>query len=739
MPPRNIAASGRPKYRPVSADISANTDVISSRSAYDSIMAKKNNNISVDQRFLALLTDISALLVGARSDGIYEAVDQSLEMVGDFFGAIVVGLGTWSDSGVILGTLRAWGPNPVGDYLAAIPPGEEVATEILRKGSVTWNCLEDLEGLPQFQEHVRQVNVMAGSIWLHRHFASHQEHLAIGRLDPVPWPEDTLKYQAAIGTVLYNALYRRRAEAAAEQLRRLELIVSDIATRMVCIRNANIDAEINNALAQIGETTGADLCLFLRNKNQNTSIFEVNHEWIVDAEGGSQFAGVSLADDYPWLVKQLEKKKSLRLSNPDDFVLEASAEFELFERTGIQTLVLEPFTAADESYGYLGLGSVDRKRQWSDGTFTQLGLCGNIIAEAIAHQRAHFDLEQAFVEIQALKNKLVVENETLRQEVEILYADDELIGKSHVFRAAIFQAEQVAPTDSTVLLLGETGTGKGLIARRIHELSERNERPMITVNCAALPSSLIESELFGHEKGAFTGAIAQKVGRFELADGGTIFLDEVGDLPTELQAKLLRVLQDQEFERVGSSTTRTVDARVIAATNRDLDQLIRQGEFRADLYYRLGVFPIRAPALRERRSDIPLLIWFFISELQHRLGKEFNEVSAQTMAVLSEYDWPGNVRELKNIIERAMILSPGSVLQLGNWFSSEHDVNVVSFRPHDGAGETIEEVERAHIEKVLAECDWKIRGKGGAAEHLGLKRTTLQSRMKKLGIERPRA
>jgi len=333
----------------------------------------------------------------------------------------------------------------------------------------------------------------------------------------------------------------------------------------------------------------------------------------------------------------------------------------------------------------------------------------------------------------------MVENETRRQWDEILYADNDLIGKSHVCLAAIFQAEQVAPMDSTVLLLGETGTGKGLLARRIHELSGRSQRPMITVNCAALPSSLIESELFGHEKGAFTGAISKKIGRFELADGGTIFLDEVGDLPIELQAKLLRVLQEQEYERLGSSVTRTVDARVIAATNRDLDKLIEQGEFRADLYYRLGVFPIRAPALRERRGDIPLLVWFFISELQHRLGKDFDEVSSQAMAALAAYDWPGNVRELKNIIERAMILSPASVLQLDYWFPGHVDLTSNYLQANNLSGETIEEVERAHMEKVLVACDWKIRGEGCAAERLGLKRTTLQSRMKKLGIERPRA
>jgi len=702
-------------------------------------MAKRNNEVGVDHPFFGLVRDVSSLLVSARSKEIEKTLDDCLAKLGEYFDVHQVALGQISSSGGLLPTLRMWGDAPAINYLAVDPPGPEMVAYFIRKGSLTWNCLEDLDELPQWREHCRQVGAVSGSMWLHRDFGSHVEGMALSGSSPQVWPEDTVDCLRVVGQVLFNAYYRRRAEAETEQLRRLELVVSDIATKMVCIRNDSMDAEIKNALAQIGETTDAELCVFLWSINQNTSICEVNHEWIADAASGPIFAGVSLADDYPWLARQLKKKRPLHLPNPDDFSLEAKAEFELFERTGIQSMVWEPFQAADESYGYLGLGSVDREWQCPDGTFTQLGLCGNIIAEAIAHQRAHFDLKQAFSEIQALKERLVVENETLRQEVDILYADDELIGKSHTFRTSIYQAEQVAPTDSTVLLLGETGTGKGLLARRVHQLSGRSQRPMITVNCAALPSSLIESELFGHEKGAFTGAITKKVGRFELAHGGTIFLDEVGDLPTELQAKLLRVLQDQEFERLGSSTTRTVDVRVIAATNRDLDQLIEQGEFRADLYYRLGVFPIRAPALRERRGDIPLLVWFFISELQHRLGREFDEVSAKAMATLSDYDWPGNVRELKNIVERAMILSQGSVLQLGDWFSSQHEVKVVSFRSDERAGETIEEVERAHMEKVLVACDWKIRGEGGAAERLGLKRTTLQSRMKKLGIQRPSA
>jgi transcriptional regulator with GAF, ATPase, and Fis domain len=721
------------------ADISAKVDEISSKSNYDPSMPKRHKAVDGVEHFYDVTHEVTALLAGARSSAINEVLDECLRTVGEHFGADQVGLGQWSTSGEILPALRAWGPKPIGDYLTAVPPGLEARAQIRRKGFLIWNCLEDLEGLPQFQEHCRQVGAMAGAFSLHRDFGSHTDHLAMAKTDPGVWPEETVKCQAAIGEVLFNALYRRRAEVKAEQLHRLQVVISDVTAKMVCMKNDSMDVKIDNALEQIGKVLDADLCVFLLSNNPNTSIYEANHEWVVDAVGGPNFAGVILADNYPWLIRQLEKKKRIRFANSDNFAPEAPAEVELFERTGIQTMVWEPFKVADGTCGYLGLASVNREREWSDGIITLLGFCGNIIGDAIAHQHAHLALEQAFNEIEALKENLAIENETLRQEVSVLYADDELIGKSHAFRTAIYQAEQVAPTDSTALLLGETGTGKGLLARRIHERSGRSHRPLITVNCAALPSTLIESELFGHEKGAFTGAINRKIGRFELADGGTIFLDEVGDLPTELQAKLLRVLQDQEFERLGSSTTITVDVRVIAATNRDLDQLIEQGEFRADLYYRLGVFPIRAPALRERRGDIPLLVWFFISELQNRLGKSFDEVSARAMDALTAYDWPGNVRELRNIIERAMILSPGTALKLDNWFPGNAEFTGTSSRTHDRKSETIAEVERAHIEKVLQACDWKIRGKDGAAEYLGLKRTTLQSRMKKLGIDRPRA
>jgi len=301
------------------------------------------------------------------------------------------------------------------------------------------------------------------------------------------------------------------------------------------------------------------------------------------------------------------------------------------------------------------------------------------------------------------------------------------VGKSPRFLSVLEEIGQVAQTGSTVLLLGETGTGKEVLAQAIHDASVRKDRPMIKVNCAALPAALIESELFGREKGAFTGALARQAGRFEIADGSTIFLDEVGELPLELQPKLLRVLQEGEFERLGGSRTIKVDARVIAATNRPLTQAVREGRFREDLFYRLNVFPVEVPPLRERREDIPLLSWTFVKEFSNSMGKAIDAIADDSMVALLGYPWPGNIRELRNVIERAMILTRGSTLhiKLGN----------PTLRPQitNTAG-TLVEAEREHILQALERCSWRIRGTNAAAELLGVKPTTLESRIKKLGL-----
>jgi transcriptional regulator with GAF, ATPase, and Fis domain len=360
-------------------------------------------------------------------------------------------------------------------------------------------------------------------------------------------------------------------------------------------------------------------------------------------------------------------------------------------------------------------------------------------------RQAEARLQQALNEVAALKEKLATENVYLKQELQENQHFHEVIGHSQILRQVLQHVELVAATDTSVLILGETGTGKELIARALHQLSARSERPLIKVNCAALPATLIESELFGHEKGAFTGAVSRQIGRFELADGGTLFLDEIGDLPLELQAKLLRVLQEGEFERIGSGKTYKADVRVIAATNREIEQLSRQELFRADLYYRLSTFPIRLPALRERREDIPLLVWYFISKHQNRLGRRIDKITAASMTALQEYDWPGNIRELENIIERSMILSrgDGNILQVDGALlppAASAATAVNPSRERTGPqqpGQDLKQIEREHILGVLEQCDWKIKGSGNAAGRLGLAPSTLRWKMKNLGIERP--
>jgi transcriptional regulator with GAF, ATPase, and Fis domain len=525
----------------------------------------------------------------------------------------------------------------------------------------------------------------------------------------------------------------------AERLQQFEETVADVASKFVHIPPERVDEEIEESLGRICECLNADSGTLLQWQDPDKSTLIVSHEWEVGSIDGPHFRGVVVSDTYPWLAARLREATLLLISELDDLPPEAAAERAACERMGIQSIVWAPFVAAHGLQGCIALSTINRPGAWVEGIVPQLSLAGNVFASAIERRRADLDLQQAHDEIRKLKDHLEAENVTLREEIRVSFEDDDFIGKSHAFRAALHQVDQVAHTDSTVLLLGETGTGKGLVARRIHQQSGREDRPLVTVNCAALPATLIESELFGHEKGAFTGAVVQKIGRFELADGGTIFLDEVGDLPLELQAKLLRVLQDHEFERLGSSTTRTVDTRVIAATNRDLDVLIAQGMFRADLYYRLGVFPLLIPSLRDRRNDIPLLVWFFITNLQTKLGKTFETVPARVMDALISYDWPGNVRELRNVVERAMILSPGPTLELKGVLPVRRTETSASTRTRERPGATLEEAERTHIVRTLEECGWKVRGEDGAAERLGLKRSTLQSRMKKLGIRRPTA
>jgi formate hydrogenlyase transcriptional activator len=330
--------------------------------------------------------------------------------------------------------------------------------------------------------------------------------------------------------------------------------------------------------------------------------------------------------------------------------------------------------------------------------------------------------------IKELKERIETENLYLQEEVKLLAEHKEIVAQSLVMRRVLTQVEQVARTDSIVLIQGETGTGKELVARALHNMSSRKDRPLVTVNCASLPPTLIESELFGRERGAYTGALTKMVGRFEIADGSTLFLDEIGELPVEVQSKLLRVLEEGNFERLGSTKPLHVNVRILAATNRDLEVAVKEGQFRKDLYYRLNVFPIMIPPLRDRAEDIPLMVWAFVRAFQKKMGKEIETIPKRTMEALQSYLWPGNVRELKNVVEHAMILTNGKtlVLQLPKLGA-----------PERGSHHTLEDTERKHILAVLERIGWRVGGRGGAAEILGLKRSTLYSKMRKLGVIRP--
>ncbi len=411
------------------------------------------------------------------------------------------------------------------------------------------------------------------------------------------------------------------------------------------------------------------------------------------------------------------------------------------ERVAVESLYALPLDHGSQVVGVLLLASLDETTFMGDFA-AWLEDVALSVAVSVANA-------QAYRRIEELTTRLTAEKSYLEEEIRSEWGPDEVVGNSPGLHEILRQVEIVAPTNSTVMITGETGTGKELIARAVHRRSLRNDRTFIKLNCAAIPTGLLESELFGHEKGAYTGAVERRIGRFELADGGTLFLDEVGDIPAELQPKLLRLLQEQEFERLGSSRTIKVDVRLIAATHRNLAQMVAEGKFRSDLFYRLHVFPVHLPPLRHRREDIPALVWHFVRHFSRRCGKEIRQIPAATLAAFEVYPWPGNVRELEHLVERAVILSPGPELRIppmdlpgvgtsdGPQVTAAHLPSFpIAQRPTGEALDAIDVMEREMIRQALQECDWVVGGPKGAANRLGLKRTTLLSRMKKFGLNR---
>jgi transcriptional regulator with GAF, ATPase, and Fis domain len=507
-----------------------------------------------------------------------------------------------------------------------------------------------------------------------------------------------------------------------------ERLLAEISTFFINLPADRIDSEIQAAQRRVCEHLHLDRSTLFQVSRGKPGTLLLTHLH-QPPESFSPPEKMDIQDFWPWSLRKVLKGETLIIPRMNDLPAEADRDRQSFVRYGTRSLVGVPLSAGGgDVFGLLTFAVVGKERDWPETVVQQFQLVAQIFANALVRKRNEQALGEHLEEIQRLKNQLEQENIYLRDEIMLQYGHVEIIGRSTAMKRVLAQVEQVAGTDATVLLSGETGTGKELLARTIHNLSNRKERPLVTINCAVLPPTLIESELFGREKGAYTGAMTRMAGRFEVADRSTLFLDEVGELPSDLQAKLLRVIEEGRFERLGSTRSLKVDVRIIAATNRDLAQAVAAGEFRSDLYYRLNVFPVAIPPLRERAEDIPPLVWMFVKQNEKKLNKRIDRIPRRNMEALKSYAWPGNARELRNIIEHAMILCSGSTLHLHppKWKADEVTPS-----------STLWDVERRHIIGVLEKTGWRVTGTQGAAEILGLKRTTLQSKMKKLGIQRP--
>jgi formate hydrogenlyase transcriptional activator len=511
-----------------------------------------------------------------------------------------------------------------------------------------------------------------------------------------------------------------------DELLELEKLIVEFSAGFANTPVPEIDGKIDQALKQIVECIGLDRCSFWEVAGEGIEVI-MSHHYAVPGLDDS-FKNI-VYKDFPWVFQKGLAGNYVCFNSLEDLPEEAAIDKESFRLIGAKSSLIIPYHIAGKPIALMTFANVKKERKFSTGLITRLELIGEIITGAIYRKKMEERYEKSVREAQKSDKQIPPGDVPLRQETKNECSYEGITGNSPEMKLVFSRMEQVAPTDSVVLLLGETGTGKGVIARAIHELSSRKEKKIVTVNCAALTPNLIESELFGREKGAYTGSTEMQIGRFELADKGTLILDEITELPLDLQAKLLRAIQEGEFERLGSPRTIKVDARILALTSRNLKEEVSKGRFRRDLYYRINVFPITMPPLRERREDIPLLADYFVTQFNRKMQKEITTIPNNTMAELLQYSWPGNVRELEHIIERAVITTKGASLHLAEKLEDSgpniSEENIIT---------NLAEVEKRHIIKILEKVNWRIDGSKGAAILLGLHPNTLRGRMQKLGI-----
>ncbi len=516
-----------------------------------------------------------------------------------------------------------------------------------------------------------------------------------------------------------------------------EQLLSQISSTYINLPGDQIDKVIRRDLGRLGRFLGADWCNFrLFHEDSRPEKFDWRFAWWAE-EISELTSGVlewinqdpAFFDNFQYHFECFFKGKVERFSHLEELPEEEELIKEALSRLGVKSVLSVPVSVSGKVVGGLLVSTIHSHRTWSDELIPRLRLVGEVFANSLARKRWGDSLQKALAEIKELKAKIEADYQFLREEANLGLDFRGIIGRSEAFENILKQVKQVSPTNATVLFLGETGTGKGFMARALHNASKRRDRPFMQINCASLAPSLIESEFFGHEKGAFTGAQSRRIGWFEKAKGTTLFLDEIGELFPELQTKLLRVLQDGEFERVGGSDTVRTDVRIVAATNRNLEKDVEEGRFREDLWYRLTVFPIFIPPLRARVDDIPLFVNAFVNRHSKTIGKRFDAIPQKTLKMLQQYSWPGNIRELENLIERAVITSPANHLNI--------QLPLPLGRQKARVKKTLKEHERDYIIETLEETYWRIGGPLGAAARLGLNPSTLRSRMRKLDIRRP--
>ncbi len=542
-------------------------------------------------------------------------------------------------------------------------------------------------------------------------------------LNPIETAQGTFVVVGVVDITARRQIEQSNKETLEDQLE-FERLIAELSVEFINLPADAVDDAIRLALRRIGEALALDRCTFYNIEADGSLTRPLG--WARDGIPPNPVI-LQAGDRFPWALEKARAGEVICFSSLDE--VPDAIDRASYRAMGTRSALTIPLSVSGNVIGAVGFNMVTSERAWEPDTVHRLRVVAAVFGNVLARRQGDEVLGQALTEVKRLSAQVQAENVYLRREVQDRLGSGVIVGQSPALQRVLEQVRQVAATDSTVLLLGETGTGKELFAAQIHEQSARRGRSMVRVNCSAIPSTLMESELFGREKGAFTGALARQIGRFELAEQSTIFLDEIGDLPQDVQVKLLRVLEERQIERLGSPKSIHVDVRIVAATHRDLEQRIAEGSFREDLFYRLNVFPIQVPPLRERVEDIPLLVWRFVDEFAKAFGKRIEAIPRENMTLLQRYTWPGNIRELRNVVERAMILASGPRLTIGLPVTAS------------SAGKRslkLLDVEKEHIKHILESTGWRIRGAGGAADRLGLRPTTLETRLAKLGLKRPK-